>query len=480
VPSFEIQRIDSVVEPMLEAARIPGAAIAVVNGGRIIFARGYGLCDVEKRIPMTAATVYPIASTSKAINAALLGMLVDVGKLAWDEPVQTYLPTFRLADAVSSSQVTVRDLLTMRTGLPRHDWLWIENPIDRADLVRRLRYLQSSANFREKFQYSNVTATAAGHLAEIVTGKTWEQLVHEKIFSPLGMGATGFTLPSTNASAAYHENSARELLLTKRLSGEVTAPSGGSIHSTVEDMARWLQFNLACGTVNSNQLIKRSTLAQIHTPQMVAPVDQGGPSSQAAYAMGWFSDTYNGHVQLSHGGYLHDVNSEVVLFPQIDVGIVTFTNFGPPGLARLISLHVFDSLMDLQPAQATSDKLALYEKKIIEMRQRKAASKRVENTTPSHALSDYTGSYENAAYGRVELSVNGTALLLRRGRLEVPLRHWHYDAWVADDVGMFPLHLPHVFDGVTQLMFETGVAGDICAVSIPFELAVAPIRFEKQ
>src|SRR5271156_841420 len=148
-----VEKLDSIIGPMLRAARVPGAAIAVVAGGEVVYAQGYGYRDLVAKLPVTPDTVYPIASTTKAINATLLGMLVDEGRLAWDAPVQNYLPRFRIGDSSRSSQITVRDLLLMRTGLPRHDWLWIENPTNRADLVERLRYLEMSAGFRERFQY---------------------------------------------------------------------------------------------------------------------------------------------------------------------------------------------------------------------------------------------------------------------------------------------------------------------------------------
>src|SRR5687768_13880576 len=129
--SKSLESLDPLIERLRQAGRIPGLATAIVANGQMVFARGYGQRDEAARLPMTSATVYPIASTSKAINATLLGMLVDEGTLSWDTPVQTYLPSFRMIDALASAQVTLRDLVSMRTGLPRHDWVWIENPISR-------------------------------------------------------------------------------------------------------------------------------------------------------------------------------------------------------------------------------------------------------------------------------------------------------------------------------------------------------------
>lgn len=150
--SVNVDRLDAILEPALRAAKVPGAATAITAGRRVVFARGYGYRDLDAKLPMTLDTVYPIASTSKAINATLLGILVEKGKLAWDAPVQKYLPRFRLHDRLASSMVTVRDLVAMRTGLPRHDFVWWENPISRAELVEYFAHLPLSAAFRERFQ----------------------------------------------------------------------------------------------------------------------------------------------------------------------------------------------------------------------------------------------------------------------------------------------------------------------------------------
>jgi CubicO group peptidase (beta-lactamase class C family) len=476
-----IDQLDAIIGPMLSVGRIPGAAIAVVAGDEIVFARGYGYRDLETKLPVTPDTVYPIASTTKAINATMLGILVDEGLLAWDAPVQYYLPRFRIGDSFMSSQITVRDLLLMRTGLPRHDWLWIENPISRAELVERLRYLDLTAGLREHCRYNNLTHTAAGHIAEIVSAKNWNDLVQQKILTPLGMSNTGFTLPKTdNVSLSYHENSRRELILTKRLSGEVTAPSGGSIHSTVMDMARWVSFNLRGGEATEGHLIAPQTLATIQSPQMLTSMDQGALTPNAAYGLGWFIDTYNGRARVSHGGDIHDVNSNVMLFPEEGAGIVSFINFGRPQLTSLINQYAFDLIMDLKPVQTLEEILARYEKRIEDTRERVASVRRVENTSPSHSLSEYAGIYGHPAYGKIEIHRQDQDLVLQRNDLILPLQHWHYDAWVAKDNDIFPIDYRHAFERTNRILFETSADGEIAAVSIQLEIAVAPIRFIKR
>lgn len=473
--------LDELVGAMLRAARVPGAAIAIVVRGGVIFARGYGYRDLEARLPTTEQTVYPIASTTKSINSTLLGMLVDERKLGWDTPVQEYVPGFCLGDDfLASSQVTVRDLVTMRTGLPRHDWAWMENSLSRAELVGRLKYLDLSAGLRERFQYNNLTVTAAGYLAEVVTGERWEELARKKIFEPLGMSKTGSRPLTTNVSLSYHESARRELVTTKRLASEVTAPSGGAVHSTVEDMARWISFNLNDGKVGEKRMIQSKTLADIHSPQVVVGSDSSAPTPDATYAMGWFVDTYNGCPRLSHGGYIYDVNSEVTVFPKEGIGVVSFTNFGPPRLARLVNEHVFDRLMGFKPVHTVEEKLEEYERQIEETRERNTSVVRIDNTAPSHSLSNYAGMYLHPGYGAIEIDAKDGVLRLRRNTLVLPLEHRHYDTWAVGPNDLFQIHQAHAFDRTNAIVFETSAAGEITAFSLRLEPAVAPIRFIKQ
>lgn len=472
-----VEKLDAVIDSMRCAARIPGMGVAIVVDDQVVMARGYGHRDLESRRPLDAATVYPLASTTKALTAALLGALVDEGLLAWDVPVQQYLPWFRLRDSCYGAEVTLRDLMVMRTGLPRHDFLWMENPISRDELARCLAHLPLSASSRERFQYNNLTVITAAHAAEVVTGKSWEELLQQRILEPLEMRNTGFCLSTDNITTAYHENSRRELVATRPLSIDVSGPCGGTLKSTVEDMARWLRFNLSGGEPSG--VVQPQTLREIHTPQVTCGADPSAPTPGALYAIGWFADTYNGHERLSHGGYVHDVNSEVTLFPQHGIGVVSFANFGAPGLPRLINQLSFDAIVGLASAQTLEEKLALYEKKVADTRKRNEVVTRVQGTVPSHALEDYTGRYKHPGYGAIEIIQQGVGLLLRRGDLVLPLEHWHYDAWIAQDTQMFTIHMPHIFDRASRMLFETNMDGEVCAVSLNLESGTPAARFQK-
>lgn len=475
----QLNALDALIEPWLRTAKIPGAALAIVAGGRTVFARGYGYRDLAARLPMNAATIYPIASTSKAINATLLGMLVDEGRLAWDAPVREYLPRFRLADEWVSSHVTLRDLITMRTGLAGHDWVWIGNPMTRAELVGRLAYLECSGGFRDRFGYNNLTPLTAGYVAEVVTGESWENLVSRRIIEPLQMSRTGFGRPeAANVTVSYHENLQRDRAPNRALSTAAMAPVGGAIHSTVEDMTQWLRFNLR--DPQTTLAITSATLAELHSAQVFGGHASAAPSSQACYALGWWADSYHGRQRVSHTGYLNDVSSSVMLFPAQRIGLVAFVNFGSAKLARLLNEHAFDLLMNASPVQTLQEKLAQYERGIKEHHQHLASLQPVPESPPSHPLEAYAGRYVHPGYGEVSIEQRERRLIFRRAQITIPLQHWHFDCWSFEETELFDAHQPHALDRSSRVWFNTDSDGVITTACIHFEPTVAPIHFIKQ
>ena len=482
ISSEQLSSVDELIGLMLKRAGVPGGALAIVLGRTTLYSRGFGYRDVAHKSPVTPETVYPIASTTKPINATLLAMLAQEGRLDWDTPVRHYLPQFALRDPVASVRTTVRDLVTMRTGLPRHDWLFIGNELSRAELVAGLAHLEPSADFRQCFQYCNLTATAAGHVAEIVTGERWESLVRSRILRPLGMRGTRFARPARgNVTCSYHENRRRQLVQSPRFPSPATAPSGGAIHSTVTDMARWVAFNLGRGSAGRRRLIDPQVLAQIHAPQVVIGERALAPlPADASYGLGWVIQHYQGELCLSHGGNTQQVNSSVMFFPKRQIGFVSFTNFASVALAELMNLHVFDLFNGSTPVRSLEQSLAVYEEQVARVRARNASQVSQAKTRPSHPLRTYTGTYRHAAYGEIKIQSRGRALWLSRPRFTLPLKHWRYETWLAKSDSMWPVHQPHAFDGAHPIQFEMDACGDICALSIPFEPEVAPIRFEKE
>jgi hypothetical protein len=279
---------------------------------------------------------------------------------------------------------------------------------------------------------------------------------------------------------SYHENESRDLVPTRLRDAGLVSPAGGLIHSTVQDMSLWMELNLGTRKDGPRVGITQETLRDIHCPQILCGGDTAAPSAHAAYAMGWFVDWYNGHRRLSHGGYLHDINSEVSLFPDDGIGVVSFTNHGCARLARLINQYAFDLTTGLKTTITFDDRIAQYERDIEAARARKVSTARVLNTKPSHSLGSYAGSYQHLGYGTVLIDLCGDELIFRREKWEVALQHWHYDVWVAQDSDDFAIHGPHLFERSNGILFENDLEGGISGLYLRVDPALPAARFVKR
>jgi len=481
MPLPGLETLRPVVQGILERARIPGAGLAIVEGSEVVYAEAFGYRDLGSKLPLTPDTSFPIASTTKGMNGTLLAMLAQEGRLSWDVPVRRYLPTFEMHDKRVGEQVTLRDLVIMRTGLAPHDFVWMENPITRSELVNCLPHLPLALPFRERYQYNNLTPTLAGHIAEVVSGKSWEDLLRERLFSPLGMSATDFVPPQhVPTTVAYHENLERELRVTECFAAEPIGPAGGSIYSTVIDMGKWIALNLNQGKFSGCQVIAQEALERVHSPSILMGDDPAAPSPHATYGLGWFIDRYNGLTRISHTGHLHDVHSSVMLFPQTGIGLVSFINFASSRIATLINEHALQHIFSWQAPLSLQDALSLYENKIATNCKRLSGQRRAAHTAPSHKMDDYTGIYSHPGYGKLRIERSRNHLVFARGRLTLPLEHWHYDTWAVRENEIFEIHKPHSFDGSARLVFRLAPDGDVNGFSIGLDPTVPDVCFTKQ
>lgn len=463
----------------IAVARIPGGAFGITIGGEIAGIGAAGVRDLETLAPVSADTLFPIASTVKAMNAVLLGTLVDDGTLDWDAPISSYIPHFRLATP-SSDDVSLRDLLCMRTGLPAHDFVWMENPITRGDLARVASRLPPNEGFREKFQYNNLTYALAGFVAEAQTGQTWENLLQRRVLDPLGMSSTTFAPPiAADITKFYHETSARKLVRSRSADAPLIAPAGGTGYSNIRDMASWLVLNTIGMTPSGETIVSARTLETIRSPCMPCGDDPTAPSVGAAYALGWFVDTYRGEKRVTHTGWLNDVQSCVSLFPERQIGIVSFANFA----SCRPCLHLNDLLLDLLLERAPTDALdqaaKRYESKISATRARNANVVRSRKPPTARIVDERVGRYVHPAYGSLHIEHQQGGLGLRRGALRLPLVHSYEEAWIAPQTDLWEIHVPQIFDPCNPLVFRTGDDGAVEGLVFQAEPKLAPAFFSK-
>ena len=478
----ELEGYDQLVQGMIDAWKVPGLGIAIVKDGEVIYEKGFGFRDVEKKQPVTPDTVFAIGSATKAFTTFVMGTLVDEGKLDWDKPVSTFLPGFRLHDPVATQLLTPRDMVSHRSGLPRHDLSWYNaTELTRKELVDRLPYMEATYPLRERWQYNNMMFVTSGYLVEQVTGKSWEDNVRERIFQPLGMNSSSFSVHDSQKAPdfalPYRENDddVVELIPFREIT---TIGPAGSINSSVRDMAKWVQVHLGAGKAGGRQLIGPATLIDIHSPHMVLPGTPERPElSQVSYGLAWFIDSYRGHQRVSHGGNIDGFSALVTLLPNDGLGMVILTNRDGTGVPELLVRHTVDRLLKLDPIDWNGEFLA--KRDVAEASVKEAESKketaRKPGTKPAHKLEEYAGDYGHPAYSPLKIEVDGKRLKMTYNHLSAPLEHWHYETWTVVKGGDHPALEDLKF------LFETDFAGNVVAVKTPFEATLPdPIAFAKQ
>ncbi len=476
-----LEGLDTEIEQALEDFNVPGLGIAVVAGGEVVYTRGFGHRDIDEDLPMTPDTLFAIGSTTKAMTNAVLGMLADGGDFDWDEPVRTYLPAFAVEDPAVSNRITARDMVTHRTGMPRHDLLWYNNnDITRAELVDRLEHLELTADLRQRFQYNNLMYLTAGFLTEQLTGTSWEDAVRTRLFEPLGMERTNFVVAESQAdpdhARPYRDNDG-ELEEIPFRSIERIGPAG-AVNSSVNEMARWLQFNLDRGRHEGEQLIEASTLTDLHSAQITVPsAGSGGSTVPVGYAMGWFVNVYEGHRMLTHGGGIDGFTTSVMFFPDDDLGVVTFTNTSS-SLGNLVARTAVDRVLGIDSDDRIAEARDRRERalSVQDEAEERRDGQRTTGTSPSHAMADYTGVYAHPGYGTLEISAasGDDALELRYNGIDAPFEHWHYDVWSGAETDG-----DKTFEDF-KIAFRSNFDGVVDSLVAPMELTASPIEFEKQ
>ena len=317
--TFDSSKIDALAESALRAWQAPGCAVAIVKGDRVIFQKGYGVKELGKPDPITTRTVFAIGSTTKAFTTALLAMLNDEGRLQWDDPVRKYLPAFQLADPLANERLTLRDLVSHRTGLSRNDVLWYGSPMSRGELLERIGRVPLTKPFRSAWQYQNLMFLAAGEAAAAAAGTSWDALVRQRIFEPLGMRSTSSSTWDVAADhASPHVRREGRTQLTAWRNIDNIAPAG-SINSNLEDLSNWLRLQMNDGVApNGGRLISSRNMREMHTPQMaMRPEDWGrnftDETSQMAYGLGWFLMDYRGHHVVNHGGAIDGFSGQLFI-----------------------------------------------------------------------------------------------------------------------------------------------------------------------
>ncbi|QDU83327.1 D-alanyl-D-alanine carboxypeptidase precursor [Planctomycetes bacterium Pla163] len=476
---------DEWANDQLKKLRVPGMAVAVVFRGEVVHAAGYGLRDVAADLPADADTLFAIGSTTKAFTTFGIEQAVAEGLLDWDEPVRTYLPTLRLVDPLAEQQLTLRDMCSHRSGLPRHDLVWYANPdLTREEMLGRLAHLEPTVGFREAWQYNNLMYATAGLALERVSGDSWEDWTRAHILEPLGMTRTRFGLAETLATdnhALPHDRKRGKFVAIDMRDLTWIGPAG-SIHSSANDMARWITLWLGGGEIEGERLLSQPQLANLIQPVTtfggITPASEG----PTAYALGWMVDSHEGHLRVHHGGGIDGFTTQVELYPADELGIFTVTNRAS-ALTNIAASQLAERFLGLPPVDRTDFAVSQLDT-ADEMRaslRSMAAAERVPDAPAARPIASYAGRYRHPGYGDVVIELVDAAdaadaqvLGLRYGILDVPLEHWHYEVFRCTEVDGMELA-----EGL-MVHFRDDRDGYVAALEIQLESTPEPVILERQ
>jgi CubicO group peptidase (beta-lactamase class C family) len=480
--SQSLEGLDAYIEAAMEDWQVPGAAVGVVSEDTLIYARGFGVREIGKPEKVDERTLFAVASNTKAFTAALLGMLVEEGKLGWDDRVTDHLRDFQLHDPYVTREIRIRDLLTHRSGLPTFggDNLWIGGSLDREEILRRIRYLKPTASFRTRYQYQNIMYVAAGQIVPAVTGESWDAAILRRIFEPLGMADSNTTiraLETIENVAAPHEVVDGGLKVVEYDFMDSTAPAG-AIVSNVVDMSRWMRLNLDEGLFEGKRILSSGIVREMQSMQIPTPISEDRMEMLgtrfSGYGLGWGISDYRNLKLVTHGGGLSGMISYQALVPEKKLGVIVLTNFAPNELARALVYRIIDTMLG-EPVRDWSAeylKKQARDKARADAKEKELLARRVSGTRPSLDLEDYTGSYRDDLYGEAEVLLEeGRLLFSYNPRHTGALEHWHHDTFrVAWRHAIYDM-APRPF-----LTFDLDETGRAAGLEVTF---YQPVRFER-
>lgn len=424
----------------------PGMAIGIVQNDKLIFAKGFGVRELGKPEPVDENTLFACASNSKAFTCAALAILVDEGKVRWEDPVTKYLPEFALYDAYATREMTVRDLVCHRSGLATFsgDLLWYETNYSADEILRRTRFLKPTSSFRSKYGYQNLMFIAAGTIIERVSGKSWGAFVDERILTPLGMERTTTSVRDFTDNVASPHNESASPSSGKKLRplshGNVDNAWGAcGINSSAADFSKWLRLQLGRGTFEDKPIFSKAQSWEMWQPNIPIPISEAAaeinPSRHfVSYGMGWVLYDFHGVKVVNHSGGLDGMISQSAIVPERNFGLVVLTN-SESSLATVMRDKILDVMLDVSPPRDWSGE-ALQRRAKADKVQSEADQKidaaHVAGTKPSLALEKYAGTYTSEMYGDATIGVEDGHLVLRlvpAANFVADLEHWHYDTF---------------------------------------------------
>ena len=475
-----LEGLDAEVEAMMREWGVPGFSLAVIQGDEVTYAGGFGVKETGGTDPVDEHSIFAVGSTSKAFTAAAMAMLVDEGKVSWDDPVIDHLPTFQLSDPYITRDLRVRDLMSHNSGLLRGDRLWYASGRTREEVLQQVRHQPVTFRLRSTFQYNNTTWIAAGELIEAVSGMSWDDFVATRIFRPLGMTRSTTLLGPLgrldNVATPHTALPDGEVIAVPYRNIDNAGPAG-SINSSAMQMAQWARLQLGGGEYEGERLVSEEAAAEMHTSQMLIRNDGlwsliFPDSDFLTYGLGWFLTDYRDLKVVSHGGNIDGMTALVMLVPEHDHGIVILVNLnGANGFTVAVANHIIDRIEGWEGTSWSTKMKELFAPVEAEAaaRARQAEESRVAGTSPTLVVAEYAGTYASDMYGEITVTEDAGVLSATFGAgFEGPLEHWHYDTFRS---GWGNIPGEHEF-----LRFEIGTDGEVAVLHAEIEGSVAFLK----
>jgi len=468
-----LKGFDKYIKEVMDDWNTPGMAVGIVIKDKLAYWKGFGYRDLENKLPVTSKTLFPIASNTKLFTAVAMGMLVEEGKLAWDEPISGFVPQIKFYNQELYNSVTLRDMLAHRTGISRHDYIWDESDFSRKELFDRLVYLEPAQPIRQSSLYNNLMYAASGYCLELIEGITWEEFLKKNIFSPLRINTSVFTIEEMEKredfAYSYYEDRDTDDLIKRPFYRKFQGIGpAGSIISNIEDVSNWVIALMNQGEFNGRELISPEILKETLRPAIAYPntdLETRGYDEflNPVYGMGRSMVAYKGHFLTRHGGSISGFYSQVSMMPYDSIGVIVFVNGAHNGsLPSIISYNIYDRLLGLEQTDFNGRRLAarVEGKEADKKAREKSGSDKIANTKPSHPLEDYQGKYEDPAYGILNIRLEGQALEFDFHNIVLPLEHFHYDRFDTPDDQIY---------GKFSVNFSINPKGDIHSAMVSLD-----------
>lgn len=484
----KLKGIEKELKSIQEATQAPGFSVAIVKGDETVYSKGFGYSDLENGIQMDENTLLPIASVTKAFTCGLLGQLREEGKLSFNDSPIKYVKELSFYTNELNNWVNIKDLMCHQTGIPRHGYSSILFPTYNKDsLIQRIQYMEPFTGLRQQWYYNNFMYLVQGVVAERITERTWEENIQERFFRPLGMTRSNLSVEelkqSVNRAIGYQIDGNGT---TRKMDYDlaVISPAGG-VNSSVSELANWLKVWVNNGEFNNEQILPEHFVNEAMSSQsIITPLLPNGERPDMFflnYGYGWMMSSYRGHYKVFHGGNLDGFTSNMTFFPSDNIGIVVLTNQNNSALPDLVVNTIADHLLNEEKIDWAKDYIdeKKQQKLAMEEAEKQSTSSRLMNTTPSHKLDDYQGSYFNPSSGKFNINVKGDSLFAHFKFKKFYLKHVHYDVFQPIEITKYGMDTTNLRP--LKFTFSTNESGKIASIKMKFEEALDhPIEFVRE